>query len=74
MKSCLEAKKKGDEEILTLLKRISKKLKKIQNPEVEAIKELYEVISLLKKRNDFVENRYAYAGLVKAKEILEEYE
>lgn len=74
VKSCLETKKKGDEEILALLKRISKKLKKIQNPEVEAIKELYEVNSLLKRRSDFVENRYAYAGLVKATEILEEYE
>lgn len=74
VKNSLEIRKKEDEEIITYLKKVNKKLKKIQNPEVESVKELFSVMNLLKKRSDFVENRYAYSGLVKAREILEEYE
>ena len=74
VKNSLETRKKEDEEIITYLKKVNKKLKKLQNPEVESVKELFSVMTLLKERSDFVENRYAYAGLVKAKEILEEYE
>lgn len=72
VKNSLETRKKEDEEIITYLKKVNKKLKKIQNPEVESVKELFSVMDLLKKRSDFVENRYAYSGLIKAREILEE--